>query len=112
MSETKTDNLRDAVAGLQGLKREIDGILATHTEERRLAEEEIRAEERERCAVAIKAACGACEGKGYVEAIGTGYARNPDDPHGDPLPAPERERFECEYCGRPIAAIRNLEDGK
>ena len=48
---------------------------------------EVRAQERERCCEVIRKACGMCEGKGYVE-------------------APDGERGGCEYCGRPIAAIR------
>lgn len=46
------------------------------------------AEERAACCDAIQAACGACDGKGHA-----------GNPH-------EEQSFECEYCGRPIAAIR------
>lgn len=42
-------------------------------------------EEREDCCTAIRAACGMCEGSGYADGSGDS---------------------ECEYCGRPIAAIR------
>ena len=41
--------------------------------------------EREGCIAAIRAACGPCLGTGHADGV---------------------EEAECEYCGRPIAAIR------
>ena len=46
--------------------------------------------EQERCCDAIQASCGMCDGKGYCE-------------------APDGERAGCDYCGYPIAAIREQE---
>ncbi len=51
---------------------------------------------REACCVKIRADCQACEGTGYL-------AHNPESGPSGPY-----DPDECEYCGRPIAAIRAL----
>ena len=55
----------------------------------RLQSEAIAAAEamREACCAAIRHECGPCNGTGHAEGI---------------------HEYECEYCGRPISAIRNL----
>jgi len=52
-----------------------------------------REKEREACCEAIRANCTGCNGTG----VG-GWESHPDGQHA--------QAVECEYCGRPIAAIR------
>lgn len=54
---------------------------------------EIQQAERERCLQAVRTFCEACGG--------TGYGQVRYDSHGNFI-----DGYECEYCGRPIAAIR------
>lgn len=59
-------------------------------------------EVREEDCKAVRAACGPCKGTGALPFI----ASEPYiDEHGDQI-AGLVEATECEYCGRPIAAIR------
>lgn len=69
------------------------------------------AAERERCCAIIREHCAACGGSGIGEVtFGVVPDVNPADPDGEPIAVPVTEATECEYCGRPIAAIRALPD--
>jgi hypothetical protein len=75
---------------------------------------EQRADERAECCKAIRAACGACDGTGFDEAPCPPSYVSHDMVTDAESPEMEGQAFdpgsdgaECEYCGRPIAAIRS-----
>jgi len=67
---------------------------------------------REACAKKIRAECTACDGKGG-EVVGGHYvtremALDAGEPAMEGTPY-EEEYQECEYCGRPMSAVRSLD---
>lgn len=64
-----------------------------------------KAEQLEACCLAVRSKCEPCGGTGvaetrYEDVIG-------DDGKGNPVQLYQHEEvIECEYCGRPLAAIR------
>lgn len=67
----------------------------------------IREDERERCCEAIKNACSMCDGKGYTETSHAAHGCGGDEAMcASGCPVEQIEQEGCEYCGRPIAAIR------
>ena len=66
------------------------------------------AAERERCIEAIREACGMCGGKGYTETSHAAHGCGGDESMcASGCPVEQIEQEECEYCGRPIDAIRS-----
>lgn len=70
------------------------------------------AKEREADCKAIQDSCSACNGKGFIEGIKIipGHGCGGDEQLCQstcPIPIPEPSQEPCEYCGRPIAAIRS-----
>ena len=88
---------------------------AKRIEELEADEARIRADERERCATAIRASCAACQGTGIMEPEITEFvthdmALDCGEPQMEGQVFYHRDAVECEYCGRPIDAIRALAD--
>ena len=66
------------------------------------------AQEREENCRAIRAACGPCGGSGAVGGTGSGHGCDGTAENcAETCPVPVPDAQECEYCGRPIAAIRS-----
>ena len=68
---------------------------------------------REECCKAIRENCTACSGAGFVveEYTESEHGCNGDERECQttcPVPVAAQRQIECEYCGRPIAAIRQL----
>lgn len=67
-------------------------------------------EVREDCELEIRAACSMCDGTGVVTTTGSAHAGDCDGSCRN-CPVPVEEQEQCEYCGRPIDAIRAREKG-
>lgn len=63
--------------------------------------------ERERACEAIREACGMCNGQGYTETSHAAHGCGGDESLcASGCPVEQLEQVGCEYCGRPIEAIR------
>lgn len=75
-----------------------------------LALDRVSGQALERAATAIQDACTMCDGLGYVETVGSAHAPDCDGGCRN-CPVPVQDREGCEYCGRPMAAVRALIPG-
>lgn len=83
-------------------------INAAHAEAVEKRVKEAVAQEREQNCEAIRAACSMCNGTGMVVVMTSEHACGGDE--GKCLtmcPIPGQAQQDCEYCGRPIQAIRS-----
>lgn len=82
-------------------------------EARKRAWEEGAQASREVCMLQIRASCTVCEGEGFpvTEGVRMAHACGGDEKRCQtacPVPEQTQEQEECEYCGRPIAVLRDL----
>jgi hypothetical protein len=62
---------------------------------------------------AIVETCSMCDGQGWTVGIGTDYGHACDGTEEScsqncPVPVPVQVQEQCEYCGRPVAAVAAL----
>jgi hypothetical protein len=98
------------IEGVESLLTRIDALKADLEAERKANAEKLTLDE---IRTAIVAACGPCGGNGatVTTRINYGHACGGDERRCQtecPVPEPEQDIEQCEYCGRPVSTVEEF----